>query len=102
MLRVGFSGVPGSGKTSTARLVAAICRRCPGLQRVELLDEYARWSINTYGPTETVWEQVRILNKQLFREDKVPAATTDILLTDSPVFMSFAYALDLRREGNAH
>lgn len=98
MFKVGFSGVPGCGKTSTARALAAACRRIGGLKNVELIDEYARWYINTYGPIETVWEQMRIYKKQLSREDKVPQAV-NLMITDSPVFIGFSYALLLSRPG---
>lgn len=99
MIKIGFSGVPGSGKTCTARAVAAGCRLIPELDGVELVDEYARSYINTYGPPETVWEQMRIFKKQLSREDKVPQSV-GLLITDSPVFLGLSYALLLERPGS--
>ena len=90
MIRVGFAGVPGAGKTSTARGLASVCRRLDGLKNVELCAEYARRYIAKYGAIESVWEQFRILKKQIDWEDTVGAA--DLILTDAPVFLGFMYA----------
>ncbi len=91
--RVGFVGVPGAGKTSTARGLSSVCRRIEGLKNVELSAEYARRYIAKYGAIEFPWEQYRILKKQLDWEDTVGAV--DLVLTDGPVFLSFMYATRL-------
>ncbi len=93
--RIAISGVPGSGKTSLSRALSAECRRIDGLSKVELVPEYARRYIAQYGPINNVWEQVRILEKQLQWEDSVPSDHTDLLITDSPVFFSFLYCLEI-------
>jgi adenylate kinase family enzyme len=93
MMRVGFIGVPGAGKTSTARGLASVCRRIDGLNSVELSAEYARRYIAKYGPIEETWEQYRILKKQLDWENSV--GNVDLLLTDGPIFLSLMYAMDL-------
>lgn len=90
MFRVGFIGVPGSGKTSTARGVASVCRSNNLTSSVELCSEYARRYISKYGPIEYIWEQFRLLKKQLDWEDSV--GEVDLLLTDSPIVLNLLYA----------
>lgn len=96
MLRIGFIGLPGSGKTSTGRELAAQCRRLANLHRVELVAEYARRYISKYG-IDSLWDQLRILKKQIDWEDSIPETHTDLLITDSPIFLGFCYALDLSK-----
>jgi len=90
MMRIGFVGVPGSGKTSTARGLASVCRSIPGLNNVELSAEYARRYIIKYGDITNIWEQFRILKKQMDWEDSVGDA--NIVITDAPIFMGMVYA----------
>ena len=96
MIRVGFAGVPGSGKSSTARGLAAFCRGNDKLKKVELVSEYARRYIAKYGTIDTVMDQYRIMQKQLDWEDSIPTGTTDLMISDSPVHLGFLYALELR------
>lgn len=98
MLRIGYIGTPGSGKTTTARALAGLIRSKTKFKTIELVSEYARTYIVKYGITG-IYDQVRIFNKQLTEEDKFPE-TTEVLITDSPVFLGFGYALELREEGN--
>lgn len=101
MVRVGFVGVPGAGKTSTARALSAFCRKNEKFKKVELIAEYARRFIAKYGTeTLTLSDQFRIMEKQLEWEDVIPEESTDLLITDSPVHLGFIYALDLRRRNN--
>lgn len=95
MKRVGFVGVPGAGKTSTARALSAFCRGNE-FKRVELVSEYARRFISKYGQMEHLAEQYRITEKQIEWEDTVPKDETDLLITDSPIFLGFLYALEYR------
>jgi nicotinamide riboside kinase len=90
MVRIGFTGVPGAGKTSLARGVASSCRGIPGLKNLELCAEYARRYISKYGSIENIWEQYRILQKQVDWETSV--GEVDLLLTDSPIFLGLSYA----------
>ncbi len=96
MLRVGFVGVPGSGKTSTARGLAAFCRRDERFRKVELISEYARRFITKYG-IDQLADQFKVLLKQLEWEDVVPQEDTDLLITDSPIHLGFMYVLELRK-----
>lgn len=96
MIKVGFIGVPGSGKTSTSRAIAAACRRHPQLKNVELVSEYARRYIAKYKSISHIWEQFRIMQKQVEWENSASYDDLDLLITDSPVFNSFAYCIDLR------
>ena len=87
MIRIGITGVPGSGKTTLARSVASVYRN--KLKRAELVSEYARRYISKHGNITFLWEQYRILEKQLEWENSVKA---DILISDSPVHLGFLYA----------
>lgn len=98
MIRVGFIGTPGSGKTSTARALASQCRRIQTLNNVEIVSEYARRYISKHGSIDFLWEQYRILHKQLEWETSVENDNLDLLITDSPIFVGFAYCLDLREK----
>lgn len=93
-IRIGFTGVPSSGKTSMAMKCAASCRE--SYKIVELVSEYARMYRIKYGEIETVQDQFKILDKQLEWEEEI-SPQTDIMVTDSPIFLGFLYALDLRR-----
>lgn len=98
MKRIGFIGVPGSGKSCVARGLAA--RGYEKLNKIELVSEYARRFIAKYG-TVDVSDQYKIMQKQLEWEDVIPQDKTDVLITDSPVFLGFLYALNLRDSNNA-
>lgn len=97
MLRIGIIGVPGSGKTSLARSITSACRhsKSPNLNRIELVSEYARRYISKHGDINEIWEQYRIMEKQIEWEDSIPINKTDLLITDSPVHLGFLYASEL-------
>jgi len=98
MKRIAISGIPGSGKTSLARGLASAC--CGTLKNVELVNEYAREYISKYKSVDTIWEQLRITEKQIEREDNI-VSKTDILITDSPIYLGFLFAIDLVDFDNA-
>jgi nicotinamide riboside kinase len=95
---IGFVGVPGSGKSAVARGVAASAYDRIG--KVELVAEYARRFITKYGSVDRVFDQYRILQKQLEWEDVVPKEETDVAITESPVHMGFLYAMEIRNPNN--
>lgn len=95
MYRIGFAGVPGSGKSTLARAVSAQLRSSR-FSKVELVSEYARRHISKYGKIESLSEQYRVTEKQINWENSVPVSSTDLLITDSPIFLGFLYALNLR------
>lgn len=93
MLRIGFSGIPSSGKTTMARkLAAALANDHPV---VELVSEYARMYRVKYGEIESIQDQFKILDKQLEWEEEI-SPSVDVMITDSPIFLGFLYSLDLR------
>jgi broad-specificity NMP kinase len=64
MKRIGFVGVPGVGKTSTARALTAYCRQNE-FKNIELVAEYARRFISKYGDIDTMSDQFRVTEKQI-------------------------------------
>lgn len=94
MIKVAISGVPGAGKTSTVRSLAGYVRRSSlNYKNVELCSEYARRYISKYGLINNIWEQYRILNKQVEWEDSYKYA--DLVITDSPIQLGFSYTVGL-------
>lgn len=94
MKRIGFVGVPGAGKSSIARGVAA--QSFDKIGKVELVAEYARRFLAKYGPVNSVADQYKIMQKQLEWENVIPAEETDVSLTDSPIHMGFLYVMETR------
>lgn len=97
MLRIGYIGIPGCGKTTTARALAASCSRIAALQRIELISEFARHYLSKYK-IESLSDQYFITQSQIGMERNIRQQDTDIMITDSPVPLGFIYALDLRTD----
>ena len=89
-------------QTENLQIADCIYRDVPQdkvLETIELVSEYARAYIHKYGSIDSVYDQMRIFNKQLAEENQFPS-TIDVLVTDSPIFLGFGYALELRKENN--
>lgn len=95
MKRVGFVGTPGSGKTSTARVLSGNCRGIKEYKNIELIQEYARRYQTKYGTINNLLDQFRVMEKQIDWENSV-APNVDITITDSPVHLGYLYTLELR------
>jgi len=100
MIRVGITGVPGSGKTTLARSLSSKCRGEDQLKNVELINEYARRYISKHGLITSILEQYRILEKQCEWEDSVCNDNLDLMITDSPVFLGFLYCTELQKSNS--
>lgn len=100
MLRIGLTGVPGAGKSTLARALAAACREIDDLKNIELVNEYARRYISKHGNISSIFEQYRILEKQLEWEEAVTNEKLDIMITDSPVFLGFLYCIELPKNNS--
>jgi nicotinamide riboside kinase len=100
MIRIGLTGVPGSGKTTLARALAAACRGVDSLKHIELVQEYARRYISKHGNISSIFEQYRILEKQLEWEESVCNPELDIMITDSPIFLGFLYCTELPKSNS--
>jgi len=98
MKRIGIVGIPSTGKTTLARHLAGSLAGSK-FKNIELINEYARGYISKYGFTTSPAEQLLILDNQLKAEDSLPEQT-DLLITDSPIFLGFMYGLDIAEEGN--
>lgn len=99
MLRIGFSGIPSSGKTFTARYFSATYKYSGNYLKTELISEYARSYLTKYGMPDSIWEQYKIVDKQIQLEDSV-SSHVELLITDSPIQLGFNYAVDLRNVNN--
>ena len=93
MIRVGITGVPGSGKTSLARGIASSGE----INSVEVVSEYARRYISKHGQITSMWEQYRIFQKQKEWEDSV-CSQIDVMITDSPIFLGLIYCFALPKK----
>lgn len=93
MIRVGITGVPGSGKTSLARGIASSGK----INSIEVVSEYARRYISKHGQITSMWEQYRIFQKQKEWEDSV-CSQVDVMITDSPIFLGLIYCFELPKE----
>ena len=82
-MRIAIAGIPSTGKTSLARLLAVELN-------TNLVHEYARHYISKYGDIKTVPEQYLITNTQYEWENNF----TDFV-TDSPIFLGFLYCIEL-------
>ena len=91
--KIALSGCPGAGKTTLARGLSSQIRGNTRFKTIELVDEWARTYINKYG-IKDIGDQILILEKQIKDELEYPEST-DLIITDSPVFYSFLYGLDL-------
>jgi nicotinamide riboside kinase len=100
MVKIGVVGVPGSGKTTLSRAIAARCRGISSLKHVELVQEYARRYLAKHGEVTSILEQYRILEKQLEWEESVCNSKLDIMITDSPLFLGFLYCCELPKSNS--
>jgi nicotinamide riboside kinase len=94
MKKIGFVGVPGTGKTSLARGVAS--RAYEKMGNVELVAEYARRFISKYGDIQSIADQYKILQKQIEWEEIILTKQIDVLITESPIYIGFLYAMEKR------
>lgn len=95
MKKIGFVGLPGTGKTSMAQALATKCRKeSIKFKNIEVVSEYARRYIRKHGEIQYLWEQVRILRKQQEWEDAV-AKITDLVIVDSPIHLGFLYCCEI-------
>lgn len=94
MIKVGICGAPGAGKSTTAAGLFYNYKR-RGVH-VELVTEFIREEINKGFKLGSVADQLRIYMKQKEREDIVPS-TIQLIVTDSPIYLSLYYALDYAR-----
>lgn len=95
MIRIGICGPPGAGKSTTAAGLFYACKR-KGI-KIELVQEFVREELNKGFQLEGLGDQLRIYVKQKEREDIIPD-TIDVLVTDSPIYLSLYYALDYARK----
>lgn len=92
MLKIGFAGIPGTGKTTQARALSEAMASTGNYTKIELVKEYARDYISKHGSIEEIWEEYRIFDKQLDWEETIIKTGADVLITDSPLPLIFLYA----------
>jgi len=87
--RICLFGGPGSGKSTTAAWLFASLKMKH--YNIELVQEYVKtWAIENRPPKS--FDQVYLLAKQMRKEDIVLRNNVDLIVTDSPVFLSTCYA----------
>lgn len=97
MLKIGFSGLPSTGKTTLCQAVNLELKKTDDLNRVELVSEYARSYIRKYGPPEHISEEYRLVDIQREWEDLIDPTKLDVMLADSPIQLAFLYAVELNK-----
>lgn len=95
LIKIGICGGPGAGKSSAAAGVFYNCKKAS--IPVELVQEFVREEINKGFELHGVADQFRIFMKQREREDIIPSVV-DVVVTDSPIYLSLYYALDYARK----
>ncbi|MDO8610798.1 MAG: AAA family ATPase [bacterium] len=90
---IGILGSPSTGKTTTARSLAGMLSTQTD-KHVEYVDEFATHFINKYkkylkNGFPSIEDQYLFINKQLKKESD---SSADIIITDSPIFLSLIYA----------
>jgi len=89
-IKIGLVAAPSAGKSTTAADVFVHCKR-NGIP-VELIQEVAREEINKGWCIKSIAEQFIINRKQREKEDIIPKEI-DVMITDSPTFLTYYYAL---------
>jgi nicotinamide riboside kinase len=91
MIRVAFAGAQDTGKTTLAKEMSSRFRARNII--TDYVEECARTYIGKWGsPLETLTDQLFILDKQIERELCV-APKCEVLFSDSPIFLSYAYVM---------
>ena len=98
MLRIGYIGVPSSGKTQVARALSSLAIVSEKFKTVDLVGEYARDYISKFGSIDSIHEQYRILEKQLEWEETKEKNPPELLITDSPIFLAFVYSMHYKED----
>ncbi len=89
-IKIGVCGAPSAGKSTVSASVFTSCKKV-GI-KTELIQEFARIQLNKGWKINSISEQFIINKNQREMEDIVPDAI-DVLITDSPAFLTFFYAL---------
>ena len=89
MIRIALAGAQDTGKTTLARALAAYYSIHGRL--TDYVSEYAREHLSLRGEI-TLQEQYIITVRQIAKEKAVPSRT-ELMFTDSPVFLSYVYSL---------
>jgi len=87
--RINLYGGPGSGKSTTAAWLFAALKD-KGLH-VELVNEYVKSWAHT-GRKVSGFDQLYLLGKQIHYEDRLLKNGVDLIVTDSPIWLSPFYA----------
>lgn len=101
--RVNFYGGPGTGKSTTAPKIFSILKdkfiHENINMHVELVLEYIKnWAHENRKPSS--FDQVYIFAQQMHREDILLRNKVDLILTDSPLLLNYAYGEKENRPGH--
>ena len=93
---------PGSGKSVMASTIYSCCSKNDKYKnklRFELVNEYAKnWAYeNRYIKG---WKQAYVYSKQMYKEFLPLSSGADIIITDSPLYLSCVYAQKYNTPGN--
>lgn len=90
MIKIAVCGSPGSGKSTTSAHAFVLMKQ-QGIN-AEYVHEFVREEINKGWRLNHMAEQFRLMKYQRQREDILPESV-DYMITDSPLFLIYYYAL---------
>ncbi len=97
MIKVAFIGAPDSGKTTLAKMVSAKLNLKGYVPAY--VHEFARDYITKYRVRpNTIAEQLYVLDVQETREREMCSDSTQIMYTDSPILLSYIYAITFAKD----
>jgi nicotinamide riboside kinase len=97
MIKIGFAGIPGTGKTTQTQ---SLFNELSLESTVGIVKEYARDYISKHGIMENIWEEYKIFDTQLAWEEQIIKSDVEFLVTDSPLPLIYLYSTLMHKINN--
>lgn len=99
-MKIGIVGAPSAGKTSTAANLTLLLKNDTKYACYHVT-EFATDFLQKHSHEITMVEQLIFLHEQIKREH-FASLKSDIVITDSPVFLCYIYARNLNNQSPSH